>query len=399
MQAGPFCKFYWFSTASLAKVLKNLKELEMPDISFNAIKDEGAKSLAKTLKHCTKLEVLNLAGNAIGYSGAKDIIKGTKMILTLKDINIACNDIRAIISADYCCLQSLNMSGNSIGPSTAKGINFPRFSSTLQILILCHNNIDCNGAITIAKAIKPCHDLQKLNLSYNKIRVDGAMAIADSIGDRVQVLDLSNNNIGQDCEHLVAKLKSYRNLRFDLSLTLEPSSLAANAFDAEILVKQLITISTSVFLDIFCDMDSLIPKMFSKRSDLVKQLSTKVFSLFLDILSCTAAASSVNSGEGETEDTAALLIKKFKPLPELQSILSHGASSKSGEENVAAKVVEMSDLLKFFSTKLEVPPWPDLPSDLLANSLVSAKDNGNIYISLSDLLIVVLEEYSDLKLR
>ena len=400
--------------ASLAEVLKNLKKLEMLDISFNAIKDEGAKSLAKTLKHCTKLEVLNLAGNAIGYSGAKDIIKGTKMILTLKDINIACNDIRVIISADYYCLQSLNMSGNSIGPSTAKGINFPIFSSTLQILILCHNNIDCKGAITIAKAIKPCHGLQKLNLSYNNIRVDGAMAIAVNISERVRVLDLSNNNIGQDCEHLVAEFNSYRNLKFDLSLTLEPSSLAASTFDAEILVKQLITISTSVFVDIFCDMDSLIPNFFSKRSDLVKHFSTEVFSLFLDILSYTAAASSVNSSEGETNDTAALLIKKFKPLPELQSILSHGASSKSGEEvqsilshgassksgeeDVAAEVV-MSDLLKLFSTKLEVHPWPDLPSDLLANCSVSAKDNGNIYISLSDLLIVVLEEHSNLKLR
>ena len=97
------------------------------------------------------MEFLSLAANSITLEGVQAIAEVTKGCMRLKDINISNNGIGAVVFSEQPNLQRFDMSATNIGPFCSN--NMVKFPSNLQILILSHNNIDCNGALAIARAI------------------------------------------------------------------------------------------------------------------------------------------------------------------------------------------------------------------------------------------------------
>ena len=212
----------------IAEVLKHCTCLQTLDMSVIAIGLDGAIALSKGLQYCVNLEFLSLAAKRITLEGVQVIAEATKGCMRLKDINISYNRIGAVVFSEQPNLQRLEMSATNIGPFCSN--NMVTFPSSLQVLILSHNNIDCNGALAIARAIKSCPDLCELILSHNNIENKGAEVIVDSLSDNVRELDFSNNRISQDCTQLARKLESRSDVQFKFlnDCNTLPSGLSAD---------------------------------------------------------------------------------------------------------------------------------------------------------------------------
>ena len=201
----------------ITEVLNHCTCLQTLDMSATDIGSDGAIALSKGLQYSVNLEFLSLAASRITLKGVQAIAEATKCCMRLKDINISYNRIGEVVFSEQPNLQRFDMSATNIGPFCSN--NMAKFPSSLQVLILSHNNIDCNGALAIAMAIESCPDLCELILSHNNIENKGAEVIVDSLSDSVRVLDLSNNRISQDCTQLVGKLESCSDLQFKLLTT------------------------------------------------------------------------------------------------------------------------------------------------------------------------------------
>ena len=212
----------------IAEVLKHCTCLQTLDMSATEIGFDGAIALSKGLQHSVNLEFLSLAANRITLEGVQVIAEATKGCMRLKDINISNNNIGAVVFSEQPNLQRFEMSATNIGPFCSN--NMVTFPSSLQVLILSHNNIDCNGALAIARAIESCPDLCELILSHNNIENKGAEVIVDSLSDSVRELDLSNNRISQDCTQLARKLESRSDVQFKFlnDCNTLPSGLSAD---------------------------------------------------------------------------------------------------------------------------------------------------------------------------
>ena len=228
----------------IAKTLQGTS-LQKLDISHNAISDDGAVAISEYLNNNT-LQHLNISHNLISVIGAFHISKALQINSSLQVLVISHNNISddgaiaigkilrnnkdsSTVNKDgiqNSTLQKLNMSHNNI---SSKGIadlcNYLKSNITLQELIIswddCKTPIVFNGTsnmsnlyfgdvgVTLVSAfVLKKEDTQKLDISYNAISDDGAVAISEyfKYNGMLQELNMSHNEITS--EGIVEILKS-----------------------------------------------------------------------------------------------------------------------------------------------------------------------------------------------
>ena len=168
--------YEWFSV---------ITALHLP---FNEIGDEGAFYLAdaSTLTHST-LSALHLASNQIGDEGALQFA--------------------AVIEWGYSTLTRLDLSGNShIGSKGIEALSRAIVSGRLTALWFQNNMIGDSGVRELANATaSETSKLSALHLSGNNIGPAGFEALLDSGAmAKLELLDLSNNPLGDDAAVLLA---------------------------------------------------------------------------------------------------------------------------------------------------------------------------------------------------
>ena len=217
--------------AIICKGLNHLAGLIKLNISNNNISSEAAHDIAVVLSHNNSLEELDLGYNNLGASGAVQIFLSMKNYtslikfnigsigmtdfaadnlvnilnnnVNLKELDLSHNSIqvngaiRIFNNATIFRLNKLNISYNNITDQAADDIaSFISYNSELKVLNLCHNNLQTSGTIKICKT--NISKLINLNISHNNIITDAAENIAAFLtyNNKLQVLDLSYNELG-----------------------------------------------------------------------------------------------------------------------------------------------------------------------------------------------------------
>ena len=221
-------------------LLPSLSGLQSLSLSGMGIGPRGIKLVLGILSNnnssgsgscCPQLTELNISGCRIGFFGAKEI-SSIGLPLTLTRLDIHSNELETegiwqIKSAlePLQLLKYINLSYNNLGDDATSEIGrlLPKLQSIVEI-DLSSNNIQDNGALSIGMAFSNSNNcnLEKLNISKNKIADDGARYILDGIANNTTLtsLNLSSNSItdiggGEFVDQLDNKNRTL--LRLDLS--------------------------------------------------------------------------------------------------------------------------------------------------------------------------------------
>ena len=182
--------------------------LQVLDVSFNAICDDGAEALAEALHTNNSLQVLNVSNNVISVDGAKALAEALHVNKTLKTLHLYDNKIgvEGAVSLSEALvhnytLQELDVSDNVINVAGAKALaEALHVNKSLKVLLLEATNIDPEGAVSLSEALVHNHTLQELDVSCNHIGVNGARALAEALhtNNSLQVLAVAWNGISED---------------------------------------------------------------------------------------------------------------------------------------------------------------------------------------------------------
>ena len=181
-----------------AKFSSNLQVL---DLRYNQIADDGANALALCFKTSGHLQFLKLGHNSIGDIG----------VMALADSFIYCSN-----------LEVLDLSSNKIGNKGIESLSASlKCCFKLNCLDLSYNSMSLSGAEVLANCLKSCMSLSSLHLKNVEVCNDGAIALAFCFKKlyNLQKLSISYCNFTDDIAMAVAyALKGSCNLR-ELDLT------------------------------------------------------------------------------------------------------------------------------------------------------------------------------------
>ncbi|KZC04806.1 Ran GTPase-activating protein 1 [Dufourea novaeangliae] len=156
----------------------------------NRLENEGATALASVFQKLTSLEEVVMPQNGIYYQGITALANG--------------------LSANP-GLRILDLNDNTVGIKGAKALAkaLPNFGN-LEELNLGDCLLKTQGSIVLARAlgIEGNHpSLQKVNLSFNEIRKNGAHPIAVAMADKEQLttLQLDGNAFGKEGRDILQK--------------------------------------------------------------------------------------------------------------------------------------------------------------------------------------------------
>ena len=176
---------------TISKGITKTNTPRLLDIDDNNITSTGPIAIANSLLHNTSLdlEVPDMSSNAIGKDGATAIAQVITNNKTLKKLNIhRCNitatGTTAIANSllHYTSLEVLDMSYNAIGKDGATAIaQVITNNKTLKKLNIHRCNITATGTTAIANSLLHNTSLEVLDISYNDIDECGATAIARAI--------------------------------------------------------------------------------------------------------------------------------------------------------------------------------------------------------------------------
>lgn len=192
---------------ALASVLPEIPALERLNLCSNGLGDDSATILSTVLGKCQNLHVIELGGNQISDTGAlalSEVLTSLSHCLVSLSIgSLLGKDSHGFMSniSSLENLSTLDLSGNKSGSAFANALAAAIPSLSLSCLNLVRTGIGPRGA----KAILPVlardknMDLRELYLGGCRLGFFGTKTIA-AVGLPVglEVLDLSNNDIGDD---------------------------------------------------------------------------------------------------------------------------------------------------------------------------------------------------------
>eukprot|EP01059_Diplonema_ambulator_P003482 TRINITY_DN13174_c0_g1_i1.p1 TRINITY_DN13174_c0_g1~~TRINITY_DN13174_c0_g1_i1.p1 ORF type:complete len:761 (+),score=270.83 TRINITY_DN13174_c0_g1_i1:46-2283(+) len=202
------------SAGCVASILADNEHFAVLDLSGNRLKDAGAIRIAELLMVNDALVHIALKSNDIGFVGAEKIAEAlhTNNTVTSLDLSglsginrnhLGTNGAKAFGNALAVneTLAILNLGANGLGNEglalIAQGLEQ---NHTLTDLDLGSNNLGWEGC-TVLGPLLNCCNLKNLCLERNDIRDKGAAVLAQafkvpsSAAERIEVLDLSFNNI------------------------------------------------------------------------------------------------------------------------------------------------------------------------------------------------------------
>jgi Ran GTPase-activating protein (RanGAP) involved in mRNA processing and transport len=170
------------------------------DSPERAVCTEGTTRLVDVLTQCT---YLNLCNNNIGTTGLESIEK-CKTLTRLTYLNLCYNQINTVnidkILSQNTGLTHLDLSQNQINTLSFDRIQIQTKYFALTDFNLSYNRIDAEGATSIARVLKQCHNLAliNLNLTYNHIDAEGATSLVGALSkcSSLSKLYLGSNLIG-----------------------------------------------------------------------------------------------------------------------------------------------------------------------------------------------------------
>jgi len=197
---------------------------------------------AEALGDLPYVDTIDISDNNLTDASLNSIIKSIVCIPSVTSLNVSQNDVDSVSStalAEYlrspvCALRKLILRRADIDDcECGKFVTALTHNTTLELLDLSHNllgqaetlNTVMPDLVTAGEALGDllscgtCH-LKSLVVSWNMIRLDGAVAIAESLSDNQYLtsLDLSYNALGREAgEALGGALLTNRTLR-DLNI-------------------------------------------------------------------------------------------------------------------------------------------------------------------------------------
>ncbi len=213
---------------------KHLNRLEVLNLSFNDLTDQGLRTLAdagnlenlRTLflndnrqistpgiraladsAHFANLRSLDLSGNGLSESAIKVLINGELLkqldAVALQGNNIGDSGVKALADSDLLRRMLarspiLDLSRNNIGPLGARALAESPLVEALETLILDNNSIADAGMRSLAQSPYLVR-LQRLHVSENRIGDAGVLALARSDRPRtLNFIDLTHNFVTLD---------------------------------------------------------------------------------------------------------------------------------------------------------------------------------------------------------
>merc|ERR1712002_298938 len=145
------------------KILGSLEEITMPQ---NGIRPDGVAALAGAFQENKNLKVVNINDNTCTESGAKAIAKCLQNLKNLQTLNVG-----------DCLLKN----GGALALAPALAVEMP----SLKEVIMSFNEIRIEGALAIAGSMKNKNNLTLLNLDGNQL------------GDQTEVVEELMSSLGR----------------------------------------------------------------------------------------------------------------------------------------------------------------------------------------------------------
>ena len=210
----------------IMKALKDLNTLRKLYISNNSITDEVADYITAVISCNTDIKVLDISGNNLQANGAIKIGNFLQNIYTPKTLFITNADnpadvnISAVIS-DNASLQEIYIYSNNLQTTEVEIFTKPlKAICTLSKLHIGYNNISDEVANDIAIIVSCNKELNKVEISRNKLQITGATKILKSLHtiNALKNLDLNHNNIAEEAASVIATVFSFNTDLQELNL-------------------------------------------------------------------------------------------------------------------------------------------------------------------------------------
>jgi Ran GTPase-activating protein (RanGAP) involved in mRNA processing and transport len=185
-----------FEIADMLRMNSSLKEL---NIEENSIGDKGVREIASALAESNRtLEVLHIGHSSIFILAATELSKALKINPFIRKLVLR----KCSISGEICSilmegvlysssLESLDLSGNSIGNSGAQSIaNVLKTNEILRELDISANKIKLTGIRRIAESIRMSESIEKLALHSNLFNEEGIKVIVDALIENTSLIRL-----------------------------------------------------------------------------------------------------------------------------------------------------------------------------------------------------------------
>ena len=193
----------------LVKALSSLSDEPEIRLSFEDVDTEGAVALGSALQlhTSTNLRGLNLSNSNIGPEGVTGLANGRYLD---DDIKLLTNSLQHLTR-----LSSLTLSHMNYGSDWSCQVEL-RHLTNMEYLDLSYNDINSDGAASLACALQYLTTLETLSLSHNNIGPDGMTALSKGLLYLTTLtrLDLSHNDIDlEGAKAVITSLKGCHHLR------------------------------------------------------------------------------------------------------------------------------------------------------------------------------------------
>lgn len=209
--------------------IKHIQDRELK-MKFHGLGPQRMKALAIPLQCNTNIEILNLTGNAIDADGAMCLTKVLKENFFITELVLAENNLgteggKSIseMLINNRNLYKIDLTGNDIGDGAASGFCDVLFNNKLlKTLLLGHNSFEDEGARLFKSAIADNATLEVLDLSWNHFKTKGAICLAEAVQENVGLKSFNMAMAGLGREGAEAMSKALREnrtlLELDISL-------------------------------------------------------------------------------------------------------------------------------------------------------------------------------------
>ena len=204
---------------ALSEALQDMPFIKTLDLAYNRLTN---KSVPKVLDACmsAKLMNLNLAGNRVDVPGAHSLVKflvdcNTLRSLVLDDCEISDEDLGILLPGlvkkdGESGVGNLSLVSNQITGIGGKQLGelFDNPGCTLEKLNLSNNFLKSEGAVAFGKGLANNKKLREINLHMNRIGDEGTMAIASSLLTNASLtsLNLEHNGVGTEGSFVMASI-------------------------------------------------------------------------------------------------------------------------------------------------------------------------------------------------
>ena len=208
---------------SLWNGIRYLNSLEELHLSQNNIVNDDIKFLANSIQHFTRLSYLTLSHT--NYGSSWSCLVELRHLTNINILDLSHNDINSDGAASLACtlqflttLQKLYLSHNNIGPAGITALSKELLHLTnLRDLELSHNNIGPAGITALSKELLHLTNLRDLELSHNNIGPAGITALSKGLLylTNLRDLDLSHNDIDlEGAKAVITSLKGCHHLNY-----------------------------------------------------------------------------------------------------------------------------------------------------------------------------------------